>query len=221
MIDGHAPAARAPWRAAMLLAGSLAVGLAAGAAWHWWPHQAVESGPASPIEWNAVQAVPRRALTPDEVAWEKRGEDAAVIASPDGARQSTGRGATADDAGLPRGAAARNDDGTAQSAVTSRLYVIDGDTFGIGSERIRIAGIDAPETHPSRCPREAELGNAATQQLKALLGSGTLTISGTGHDRYGRELRSVKVNGEDVGEAMIAQGLARRYAGGKRGGWCG
>ena len=45
-------------------------------------------------------------------------------------------------------------------------------------------------------------------------------MSGTGHDRYGRELRNVQVDGQDVGETMLAAGLARSYAGGKKQGWC-
>jgi endonuclease YncB( thermonuclease family) len=53
-----------------------------------------------------------------------------------------------------------------------------------------------------------------------LLGSGTVAMSRSGHDQYGRELRSVQVGGQDVGEAMIAAGLARSYSGGRRGGWC-
>ena len=36
--------------------------------------------------------------------------------------------------------------------------VVDGDTFWIGGEKVRIAGIDAPETHPPRCDDEARLG---------------------------------------------------------------
>lgn len=44
-------------------------------------------------------------------------------------------------------------------------YVIDGDTFRLESgERIRIAGIDAPETHAgqAKCKAEIALGRAAT-----------------------------------------------------------
>ena len=100
------------------------------------------------------------------------------------------------------------------------IYVIDGDTFSYGGQRFRIAGIDAPEIHPPRCMEEARLGLAATEKLKQLLGSGTVTISGSGHDQYGRELREVRVNGQDVGEAMISAGLARSYKGEKRQGWC-
>jgi hypothetical protein len=42
--------------------------------------------------------------------------------------------------------------------------VVDGDTFWIGGEKVRIADTDAPETHPPRCDDEARLGNAATQR---------------------------------------------------------
>jgi endonuclease YncB( thermonuclease family) len=38
-------------------------------------------------------------------------------------------------------------------------------------------------------------------------------------DVYGRLLRNVSVNGADVGEALIASGVARAYAGGRRP-WC-
>jgi endonuclease YncB( thermonuclease family) len=192
----------------LVLAGAVAVGL--GAAFLLNRHNApVDARPDAPIEWNAVQKVPTRPLSPDEVEWEKRAQDPAVIASPEGARQSSQSEEASPEGGLPRGSAARND-----------LYVIDGDTVALGRERIRTLGIDAPETHPPRCAREAELGTAATLKLRELLGSGTVTISGTGQDRYGRELRTVRVNGQDVGEAMIGAGLARSYAGGKRFPWC-
>ena len=99
--------------------------------------------------------------------------------------------------------------------------VVDGDTFYLGGDKVRIAGIDAPETHPSRCVREAELGEAATASLRAMLGSGPITLSAIDRDRdhYGRLLRNVAVDGRDVGEALIAQGVARAYDGGRRP-WC-
>ena len=36
--------------------------------------------------------------------------------------------------------------------------VIDGDTFYLQNQSVRIADIDAPETHRSRCASEAALG---------------------------------------------------------------
>lgn len=100
--------------------------------------------------------------------------------------------------------------------------VVDGDTFYIGGDKVRIAGIDAPETHPPRCPAEARLGEAATAKLQALLNSGAVTMTSIDRDRdtYGRLLRNVQVDGADVGEALIADGVAREYESGRRG-WCG
>src|SRR6185369_6931931 len=42
-----------------------------------------------------------------------------------------------------------------------RNCVVDGDTFWMDGVKIRIADIDAPETHPPHCARERELGFAA------------------------------------------------------------
>ncbi|MFL9840535.1 thermonuclease family protein [Sphingomonas sp. ST-64] len=101
--------------------------------------------------------------------------------------------------------------------------VVDGDTFRMGGERIRIADIDTPETHPPRCAREAELGAAATRRLHALLNGGAVRLHPIDRDtdRYGRKLRTVTVDGRGVGATLIAEGLARPYRGGPRAGWCG
>ena len=101
-----------------------------------------------------------------------------------------------------------------------RIYVIDGDTFDLNGTRIRVVGIDAPETHPARCPYEATLGAAATQKLAELLRGRPLWVSGLKTDRYGRAVAVVRVNGEDVADAMIGSGLARNYEGKQRQGWC-
>jgi micrococcal nuclease len=101
--------------------------------------------------------------------------------------------------------------------------VVDGDTFRMAGARIRIADIDTPETHPARCPREAELGAAATRRLHALLNAGAVSLAPVERDadRYGRKLRRVAIDGREVGETLVREGLARRYAGGRRAGWCG
>src|SRR5688572_20902271 len=39
--------------------------------------------------------------------------------------------------------------------------VVDGDTLWLGGQKIRVADIDAPETHGPRCAAEARLGAAA------------------------------------------------------------
>jgi endonuclease YncB( thermonuclease family) len=99
--------------------------------------------------------------------------------------------------------------------------VVDGDTFYIGGQKVRIADIDAPETHDYRCRSELELGERAARDLQALLNSGAVTMTTIDRDRdvYGRLLRNVRVNGRDVGDALISAGVARAYAGGRRP-WC-
>jgi endonuclease YncB( thermonuclease family) len=99
--------------------------------------------------------------------------------------------------------------------------VVDGDTFWLDGERIRVADIDAPETHPPRCPEEARLGKAATARLQALLNAGpvSLEIADRDTDRYGRKLRVVTRGGRSLGEQLVDEGLARRWVG-RRQPWC-
>ena len=106
--------------------------------------------------------------------------------------------------------------------------VVDGDTFRLGDRRIRVIGIDAPETHSARCRNEAERGERATVKLQALLNQGPFEMTGWWHnrrDRYGRELMSITRPRPDGTKQSIAaemrdSGMARYYTGGLRGGWC-
>jgi endonuclease YncB( thermonuclease family) len=99
--------------------------------------------------------------------------------------------------------------------------VVDGDTFWAGGRKIRISDIDAPETHPSRCPREAYLGKKATLRLQELLNQGPVTLEPVSPDtdRYGRALRRVTRNGRSLGSILVSEGLARDWAG-YRQPWC-
>lgn len=99
--------------------------------------------------------------------------------------------------------------------------VVDGDTIWLKGEKIRIADIDAPETHEPRCPGEKALGDQATTRLQQLLNSGTITVQpiDRDRDRYGRLLRMVLVDERSVGDTLVDEGLARRYQSGRRS-WC-
>lgn len=102
-----------------------------------------------------------------------------------------------------------------------RNCVVDGDTFWFAGEKYRIADIDAPETHPARCAQEAALGEAATRRLRDWLNAGTFTLelAGRDTDQYDRKLRIVTRGGASVGDALVDEGLARRWEGYRRP-WC-
>lgn len=105
---------------------------------------------------------------------------------------------------------------------TDTACVVDGDTFRLGQRRIRIIGIDAPETHPARCAEEARLGEAATTRLQQLLNAGSFEMVGSRADltdRYGRELRSLWRDGHSIGDRLREEGHVRRYLG-YRLPWC-
>ncbi len=105
--------------------------------------------------------------------------------------------------------------------------VIDGDTFKLGTRKIRIIGIDTPEVD-ARCPAEAVQAEAATAELQRLLNQGPFEVVGRigdQQDKYGRDLRALRRTRPDgtvqsIAEDMRSSGVARRYLGGFRSGWC-
>jgi len=110
-----------------------------------------------------------------------------------------------------------------QPAAALAIVVIDGDTIDVGGVRWRLTGFDTPETRRAKCADERALGLHAKARLEELLAGGAvaLTPKGVASDRYGRRLGTLSAGGRDVGEVLIGEGLARRYSGGKRKGWCG
>lgn len=111
------------------------------------------------------------------------------------------------------------------AALVASALAIDGDTVILHGRHFRIANIDAPEIHEYRCDAELRLGLLAKQRMVELLESGPIVVhegdpaSGRLTDRYGRMLATIEVGGKDVGETLIAEGLARRWSG-KRRPWC-
>ncbi|MGQ4275204.1 thermonuclease family protein [Terrihabitans sp. B22-R8] len=66
---------------------------------------------------------------------------------------------------------------------------------------------------------ERALGGRAAERLLDLLNSGTISIMRKGRDRYGRTLADVSVGRQDIGETLLAEGLARRWPDGPEF-WC-
>ncbi|MGA9582407.1 MAG: thermonuclease family protein [Allosphingosinicella sp.] len=102
------------------------------------------------------------------------------------------------------------------------VRVIDGDTFDYAGVRIRVADIDTPEVR-GRCSFETALAARATRRMRQLLAEGDFDLhplgNGRDEDRYGRKLRIVTRNGRSIGDALVAEGLARTWTG-RREPWC-
>ena len=109
-------------------------------------------------------------------------------------------------------------------AAAERIRVIDGDTMEDMREDItyRVVNIDTPETGSrARCTAERSLGNRATEAARTLVSQAQrLEFRATGRiDRYGRTIAFVLIDGRDMGETLIAEGLARPWRG-RREPWC-
>ncbi len=86
----------------------------------------------------------------------------------------------------------------------SSISVIDGDTIEIGGKRIRIVGIDTPETYYAKCEKEKRLGDQATEKLRSKLSQGCVQLKYLPYqDRHNRTLARVFVNRVDI--AKIAR----------------
>jgi endonuclease YncB( thermonuclease family) len=91
----------------------------------------------------------------------------------------------------------------------SAAPVVDGDTVRIDGVRMRLLDIDAPEIFHPRCARESNAGAAAKARLAQLLAAGPMQLADSGeHDRYGRPLVRISVNGQDLGQILLQEGLA-------------
>lgn len=110
-----------------------------------------------------------------------------------------------------------------QCAITD---VINGDTVRImclGTEPVstRLVGFDTPETHQPGCAAEAVLGERATRYLETVLRRArVIDISSEGTDKYRRVLARMTLDGRDLADIMVSEGVARYYTGGKRQSWC-
>jgi micrococcal nuclease len=99
--------------------------------------------------------------------------------------------------------------------------VVDGDTFWLDGDKVRIADINAPETGGARCASEAVRGAAAKRRLLALLNAGPFRLEATTRerDRYGRLLRIAVRDGRSIGATLVTEGLAEPWRG-RRSDWC-
>ncbi|MBE7516039.1 MAG: thermonuclease family protein [Chloracidobacterium sp.] len=87
--------------------------------------------------------------------------------------------------------------------------IIDGDTIDVldsenQSHRIRLAGIDAPESRQ-------DFGSQSKAHLSSLIFGKTVLVDGNKQDRYGRQVAKILLMAEDINLAQISAGFAWHY----------
>lgn len=105
--------------------------------------------------------------------------------------------------------AARLQSGAADP-VAGPFRVVDGDTLAAGPERLRLAGIDAPELDQT-CEQDGQVwdcGLEAKAALQRVISRGVTECRGGERDRYGRLLVNCFVDGRTVGGTMVRSGMA-------------
>lgn len=98
-------------------------------------------------------------------------------------------------------------------ALDRGLRVLDGDTFEMQGETIRLFGIDAPE-RGQPCDRAGSSWDCGAWARKVLLSSleqGPLNCKAKDIDRYGRTVAQCWVDGKDLGKTMVLTGAAIAY----------
>jgi endonuclease YncB( thermonuclease family) len=101
----------------------------------------------------------------------------------------------------------------ASEYIRGTASVIDGDTIEIHGERIRLHGIDAPESRQTcnKSGTEWSCGQEATQVLADKIGSDPVKCDARDRDRYGRTVAVCRLNGEDLNAWMVHEGWALAY----------
>jgi endonuclease YncB( thermonuclease family) len=109
------------------------------------------------------------------------------------------------------------------------LKVVDGDTIVVRAKlwptlvtetHVRLKGIDAPELR-GHCPAERQLAEKARRFVAKQTAGRPLRLLDVQQDKYGgRVVARVEAAGHDLGRQLLKAGLARKYDGGKRQGWC-
>ena len=109
--------------------------------------------------------------------------------------------------------------------LVGQASVIDGDTLEIHGDRVRLWGIDAPESDQLCRNEESDLYQCGRTAATALAGlfytiRRPVTCFPTGHDQYGRTVAvcSLGTPGPDIGQWLVANGYALdwpRYSNGK------
>ena len=97
--------------------------------------------------------------------------------------------------------------------VAGTATVTDGDSLTVASQRIRLFGIDAPESRQTclAAGKGWRCGRSATRALAERVAGRPVVCTERDRDRYGRVVAVCRAGGEDLSAWMVSQGLALAY----------
>lgn len=102
----------------------------------------------------------------------------------------------------------------AAAEFSGRIAVIDGDTFDVGDVRVRLHGIDAPEKDQfctTMAGQSWHCGAWVNTQVRQRVQGRIATCQEITEDRYNRIVATCTVAGQDIGQALVSDGLAFAY----------
>lgn len=100
---------------------------------------------------------------------------------------------------------------TAQSALVGAASVIDGDTIEIHGHRVRLSGIDAPESDQLCRGSDSSqyyCGSEAADKLDRFISRRTVSCFAKDYDRYGRMVADCAVENTNLAEWLVRNGYA-------------
>jgi len=99
-------------------------------------------------------------------------------------------------------------------SLTGQASVIDADTIEIRSQRVRLNGIDAPESNQicfDARGNKWRCGQKASLALADLIGRSHVSCRISGLDKYDRQIGTCSVGGTDINQWLVRAGWALAY----------
>jgi len=107
-----------------------------------------------------------------------------------------------------------NHEASATEGLVGRVSVIDGDTLEMHGNRIRLHGIDAPESGQSCTDEENKTyrcGQLSANRMASYVSGKAVYCEILDKDRYGRLIAACSVNDVDVNQLLVSEGWALAY----------
>ena len=106
---------------------------------------------------------------------------------------------------------------TASAGLFKVVRIYDGDTIkAVGHDieiKVRLVGIDAPETSKDKDKAGQPFGRIAEKYLAGIVLNRVVDIKGYGSDRYGRILAEIYIDDRNINLEMVKSGYAEVYSG--------